>query len=81
MKKEELITHYEKECDKYVSLEQDEFQIIIRHLRDLANDMENNGYLNEYKLEKLNHRIEEYNNWKRLSNENISILNTLKMVD
>lgn len=81
MKKEELIIHYEKECDKYVSLEQDEFQIIIRHLRDLANDMENNGYLNEYKLEKLNHRIEEYNNWKRLSNENISILNTLKMVD
>ena len=81
MKKEELIIHYEKECNKYVTLEQDEFQTIIRHLRDLANDMENNGYLNEYKLEKLNHRIEEYNNWKRLSNENISILNTLKMVD
>ena len=81
MKKEELIIHYEKECNKYVTLEQDEFQTIIRHLRDLANDMENNGYLNEYKLEKLNHRIEEYNNWKRLGNENISILNTLKMVD
>ena len=81
MKKEELIIHYEKECDKYVSLEQNEFETVIRHLRDLANDMENNGYLNEYKLEKLNHRIEEYNNWKRLSNENISILNTLKMVD
>lgn len=81
MKKEELIIHYEKECDKYVTLEQNEFETIIRHLRDLANDMENNGYLNEYKLEKLNHRIEEYNNWKRLSNENISILNTLKMVD
>ena len=81
MKKEELIIHYEKECDKYVSLEQNEFETVIRHLRDLANDMENNGYLNEYKLEKLNHRIEEYKNWKRLSNENISILNTLKMVD
>lgn len=81
MKKEELIIHYEKESNKYVTLEQNEFETIIRHLRDLANDMENNGYLNEYKLEKLNHRIEEYNNWKRLSNENISILNTLKMVD
>lgn len=81
MKKESVISFYDSEINKYASLQEGERQAIIRLLRDIADDFEESSMLNTHKLDKLNSRIDEYNTWRRMEREAITIYNTVKTLE
>lgn len=81
MTKEQALKYYEGEANKYAELEAMEFELIIKNLRSIANEMEEDKYLNEYKIEKLMSRIAEYKNWREHSSRNIGIYNAIRMLD
>lgn len=81
MKKESVLNFYDSEINKYASLQEGEKQTIIRLLRDIANDFEESNMLNSHKLYKLNSRIDEYNTWRKMEREAITIYNTVKTLE
>lgn len=81
MKKESVLNFYDSEINKYASLQEGEKQTIIKLLRDIADDFEESSMLNSHKLDKLNSRIEEYNTWRKMEREAITIYNTVKTLE
>lgn len=81
MKKQELIEFHEKELEKYDSLAKTELESVRKMLVDLALYIEEEGYLNEYRLEKTMDRIKEYKNYKRQAGVTQSIISNLNMIE
>jgi len=81
MKKESVLNFYDSKINKFASLQEGEKQTIIKLLRDIANDFEESSMLNSYKLDKLNKRINEYNNWRKMEKEAILVYNTVKTLE
>lgn len=81
MKKESVLNFYDSEINKYASLQEGEKQTIIKLLRDIADDFEESSMLNSHKLDKLNSRIDEYNTWRKMEREAITIYNTVKTLE
>ena len=81
MKKESVLNFYDSEINKYASMQEGEKQTIIKLLRDIADDFEESSMLNSHKLDKLNSRINEYNNWRKMEREAILVYNTVKTLE
>lgn len=81
MKKESVLNFYDSEVNKYASMQEGEKQTIIKLLRDIADDFEESSMLNSHKLDKLNKRINEYNNWRKMEREAILVYNTVKTLE
>ena len=81
MKKESVLSFYDNEINKYASLQEGEKQTIIKLLRDIADDFEESSMLNSHKLDKLNSRINEYNNLRKMEREAILVYNTVKTLE
>lgn len=81
MTKEDLIKEADVKLNMYAEQENEAFEGVIAHLRDLADDMDNAGYLNEHKLNKILAKIEEYKHLKQLTHENVLVYNALKLID
>ena len=81
MKKEGVLNFYDNEINKYASLQEGEKQTIIKLLRDIADDFEESSMLNSHKLDKLNSRINEYNNLRKMEREAILVYNTVKTLE
>ena len=81
MTKESVLNFYDSEINKYASMQEGEKQTIIKLLRDIADDFEESSMLNSHKLDKLNSRINEYNNLRKMEREAILVYNTVKTLD
>ena len=81
MTKESALNFYDSEINKYASMQEGEKQTIIKLLRDIADDFEESSMLNSHKLDKLNSRIDEYNNWRKMEREAILVYNTVKTLE
>jgi hypothetical protein len=54
---------------------------IIKHLRSIADELEESSYLNEYKVDKLLSSIKEYKTWKNEYSTHIAIYNAVSSIE
>lgn len=81
MTKSELLDFQNEGLCRYDSLAKVELNNISKSLHELANDIDSSNMLNEYKLEKILKKVEEYKKWKNMAGISQSIISNIKMLD
>lgn len=81
MKKEKALEYFNEQTKRDENLIEMERQNIIKHLRSIADELEESSYLNEYKVDKLLSSIKEYKTWKNEYSTHIAIYNAVNSIE
>ena len=81
MTKENSLKYYDEELNKYARLQESQKQAVINNVESFLKELKEDGFLNEYKFEKIEKSISEYKQWREMERLNTTVYNAIRMLD